>query len=121
MRKRPLGSFDADHVAQARHNVKEAWDALERMPPTCYGGIQTAARALAYAERAQGQLASIEDRKVREDHTEIFGAANRAAKAAHETVQFFAGVCQAPGREAGDRPLFSRARDESARKRKRRK
>jgi hypothetical protein len=112
----------------AQHELDKAWGDLERMPPTCRGGITLAARALGYAERAQGHLASIEDPRIREEHTKIFGSANRAAQAAHETVQFFAGVCEAPGREAGERPLFSRAkvaREEAAReaalKRKRRR
>ena len=107
---RGLGSPDSTHVDAARHNVNAAWNDLERMPPTCRGGIEVASRVLGYAEKAQAHLSSIEDPSMRAANTKLFGYANLAAKAAHETVQFFAGTCEAPGRAAGERPLFSRAK-----------
>jgi len=121
-----LGSSDATHVAAAQHLVNEAWGDLERMPPTCRGGIAMAARALGSAERAKGHLDSIESGSARAENNETFGLANRASRAAHETLEFFAGTCAAPYDSTKRVPLFSRGkiaaeRAEAERKAKRKR
>lgn len=112
MRKRQngLGSADDIHLAEAKQEINQAWDTLERMPPTCEGGIQMASRAHALAERGIASAHSIEDRATREANTDLFGLGNRALTASWETVRFYAQTCKAPHREAADRPLFSRAK-----------
>lgn len=109
-RRARFGSSDSTHVGAAKHLVDQAWVDLERMPPTCRGGIEIASRALAHAERAKGHLDSIEDRGVREHNNEVFGMANRASNHAHETLQFFAGTCTAPYDATKRVPLFSRGK-----------
>ena len=69
-----------------------------------------AARALASAERGLAHLHAMEDRSVRTAHNDLFGLGHRAANAASQTVDFFAGVCEAPNGRARERPLFSRGK-----------
>jgi hypothetical protein len=66
-----------------------------------------AARAYANAEKGIAHAWSIQDR---ERYSTIFGLGNRALKAALETINFFAMTCEAPHREAVERPLYSRGR-----------
>jgi hypothetical protein len=106
--RKTLAGSDDYHVAQAERLINDAWVDLERMPPTCEGGIVLSSRARANAERAAVHLQAITDREVREQHTKLFGLAHRAADAATKTVTFFSHTCKAPHREAADRPLFSR-------------
>ena len=109
-RRFSLGSADATHVYAARDLVNKAWGDLERMPPTCRGGIEMASRALGYAERAKGHLDSIEGEGTRAGNNETFGLANRATRAANETLNFFAGTCAAPYDTTKRVPLFSRGK-----------
>lgn len=106
-RRRGLSGSDEFHVDAAKKSIDAAWLDLERMPPTCEGGIRLATRAYAAAQEAKAHLWAIDDRQA---HTELFGDANRATTAAWKTVNHFAGVCRAPNREAAKRPLFSRDR-----------
>jgi hypothetical protein len=108
MRRKPLGESTDFHAARAKKLLDDSWRDIERMPPTCRGGVVMAARAFANAERAQGHLASIGDRRERAEHTELYGSANRASKAAWEAVQFFASVCEAPYSKTRKQPLTSR-------------
>lgn len=105
-----LGSADATHVYAAKHLVNQAWGDLERMPPTCRGGIEMASRALGYAERAKGHLDSIEGEGTRAGSNETFGLANQATRAANATLNFFAGTCTAPYDSSKRVPLFSRGK-----------
>ena len=107
-KRRGLGSPDGHHASQGAKLTADAWRDLERMPPTCEGGIQLASRALANANRAQAHLQSIGGRTERERFSDVFGDANRAAHAANKTLNFFARTCKVSGRKAADRPLFSR-------------
>jgi hypothetical protein len=109
-RSRSLGSPESDHIASAKKLVDDAWLDLERMPPTCEGGITLASRAFANAQRAQAHLQSVDDRALRKKHTKLYGLANRASNAAWETITFFKTTCKAPYPKAGERPLFSRGR-----------
>lgn len=125
-RRMRFGSSDATHVAMAQRLVNDAWVDLERMPPTCRGGISVAARALGSAERAKGHLDSIEGEGTRAGNNETFGLANRASRAAHETLEFFAGACTAAYDSTKRVPLFSRGkiiaeREAAERKAKRRR
>jgi hypothetical protein len=106
---RSLGEPDDVHVAAAQHAIAEAWNDLERMPPTCYGGIRMASRALANAEKGLAHAWAI-SYGARAQHNELFGLGNKATKAAWDTIQFFGSVCEAPNRAAADRPLFSRVK-----------
>lgn len=118
-RRGGLGASDSDHASVAKNHINEAWRDLERMPPTCEGGIQTAARALASAERGLSHLHSIEGGGTRTENNEAFGLGNRAAQAASQTLNFFSRVCKADHRAAGERPLYSRgkvAAEEAAKK-----
>jgi hypothetical protein len=110
MRKKCLGAPTDFHAARAKRLLDQAWLDLERMPPTCSGGIRLAARAHGYAQRAQAHLAAIDDRREREAHTHLYGSANRASNAAQKAINFFAMVCEAPHSETRDRPLTSRRR-----------
>lgn len=110
MKRSRFGSSDATHVAMAQRLVNDAWADLERMPPTCRGGIEVAARALGSAERAKGHLDSIAGEGTRAGNNETFGLANRAARAANETLSFFAGACKAEYDSTKRVPLFSRGK-----------
>ena len=105
-----LRGTDSDHIASARRALDRGWSALESLPPTCEGGIQRAAQALGDFERASAHLDEVGDRATREAHTELYGLRNIGAKSAWEATQFYSQVCKAPGREAADRPLTSRAK-----------
>ena len=102
---RALGLNDPDHAVQAQKSIDAAWVDLERMPPTCEGGVMLAARAYANAEKGMAHAWAITDRA---KHEKMFGLGNRALKASWETLQFFALSCKAPHGVASERPLFSR-------------
>jgi hypothetical protein len=110
MKRRGLGGDDVDHLARAANYVQKAWLDLERMPPTCEGGIRIASRAFSYAERAQAELSAVEDRQLRARHSETFRQANSASNAAWETINFYAGICRAPYNQTRKVPMFSRRR-----------
>lgn len=107
-RKRGLGSSAADHITQAKRLVNEAWNDLERLPPTCEGGISLAARALANASEAGTHLNAVENRDVRDAHHELYADKNRAGAAAWKAINFFARTCKAPHGKAAKRPLSRR-------------
>lgn len=109
-RNRGLGLSAADHLTQAKRLVNDAWNDLERLPPTCEGGINIAARALASVTEAGTHLASIEDRNTREANHELYGDKNRAGAAAWKAIQFYARTCKAPHAKASKRPLSRRIR-----------
>lgn len=108
-RRRHLGAAVEVHAASAKKAIDDAWLDLERMPPTCRGAITLAARALGNAERGLAHAWSIEDRQERESRSGLFASGNHAVKAAWETIQFLSATCDAPHRQAAERPLFSRA------------
>jgi len=110
MRRGGLGASDSDHASVGTRHINDAWRDLERMPPTCEGGIQVASQALANAQRGMAHLQAIEGEGTRAGHNEAFGLGNRATRAADETLRFFARVCKAPHGEARERPLFSRGK-----------
>jgi hypothetical protein len=107
---RGLGSSEKDHARAAKSLLNDAWTDLERMPPTCRGGIVIAARALGYAQKAQSELASIDNRRRRHLLTDLYGSANYAANAAWKTINHFAGICDAPYPRTRDVPMFSRGK-----------
>ena len=109
-RSRALASPAEDHIEAATRLVHEAWVDLERMPPTCSGGIALASRAYANVREAQAHLQSVSDRKIREENSELYGLANQGGRAALETLNFFKHTCKAPHGEARERPLYSRAK-----------
>jgi len=109
-RRGGFGASDSDHASVGARHIADAWVDLERMPPTCEGGIQVASRALANAERGLAHLHAIEDAGARANRNDVFGLGNRAAKAADQTLTFFSRVCKALHGEARERPLFSRGK-----------
>lgn len=109
-RRGGLGASDSDHAAVGRRHIDDAWMNLERMPPTCEGGIQVASRALASAERGLAHLHAIEGEGTRAGNNESFGLGNRATHAAGQTLDFFSRVCKAPYGESREVPLFSRSK-----------
>lgn len=111
-RSRGLGSPEATHVEAAKHALKEIWTDLERMPSTCEGGIMVTTRAVERMGEARAHLNTLTQQQ-RANNTDLFGQLNYVSKALHETSQFYGRSCVAPGRVAGERPLFSRSRREA--------
>jgi hypothetical protein len=110
MAKRGLQGTESAHLKSAKAALDSAWSDLESLPPTCEGGIQRAASAMANAARASAHLEEVNDPALRATHTELFGLRNMANSASWTAVGFFSQVCKAPHREAADRPTFSRAK-----------
>jgi hypothetical protein len=109
-RRRGFGSSEATHLTQAKQLVSSAYNDLERLPPTCEGGVQVAARAYGSVREARAHLDAIETRTLRADNDDLFGMLNIADKAAWDALRFFSTTCKAPHREAAERPTTSRAK-----------
>lgn len=107
---RGLRGTEEQHLAMAKAALSSGWSDLESLPPTCEGGIQRSASALANMERATTHLAEVNDPAVREANTELFGLRNMGNAAAWQAIRFFSQTCKVPGREAAERPSFSRAK-----------